>query len=75
MKANLLFFYVLTFIFFKGSAQTLFTENFEGVLNSSTNLPNKWSETGLSDNELYFVGDSVDANYTVNGWYLLIQNS
>jgi Secretion system C-terminal sorting domain len=66
MKTKLLIFFVLTLIFFKGSAQTLFTENFEGVLNSSTNLPNKWSETGLSDNELYFVGDSVDANYTVN---------
>ncbi len=66
MKTNLLIFFVLTLIFFKGSAQTLFTENFEGVLNSTTDLPNKWSETGLSENELYFVGDSVDANYTVN---------
>ncbi len=66
MKTNLLIFFVLTLILFKGSAQTLFTENFEGLLNSTTNLPNKWSETGLSDNELYFVGDSIDANYTVN---------
>jgi trimeric autotransporter adhesin len=42
--------------------QTIFSENFEGSLNPGTQLPDGWSETGLSDDGIYMVGTEVDAD-------------
>ena len=51
------------------NAQVLFYENFEGVIDNTTKLPINWQETGSSQDGIFTVGDSVQANY------LLDQNS
>lgn len=43
------------------NGQTLFTENFEGALGANM-LTTGWTETGLSTDGIYMVGDDVDAN-------------
>ena len=55
------------------NAQVFFSENFEGQLNSSTDLPFSWSKKGLSKDKIFQVGDSVSTCVKSNGellWYV-----
>lgn len=47
-------------------AQILFYENFEGVLNNTTKLPENWQENGKSLDGFFSVGDSIQANYILS---------
>jgi hypothetical protein len=60
----LVVFFFLTFSV--GNTQVLFSENFEGVINNSTQLPANWQESGNSLDGMYTVGDSSLANYILN---------
>lgn len=44
------------------NSQIFFTEDFEGVLSPTTLLPATWTETGLSTDGIYEVGDATLAN-------------
>ncbi|MBI2258317.1 MAG: T9SS type A sorting domain-containing protein [Flavobacteriia bacterium] len=64
---NIYSFSIITFFLFCFNqnllfSQTIFSEDFEGVLDGTTNLPIGWTETGLSDDGIYFVGTDVEAN-------------
>jgi hypothetical protein len=48
-------------------SQSFFKEDFEGAINSSTNLPFTWTKSTLSSDGGFKVGDSIEANYKVNG--------
>jgi len=52
---------------FNLKAQNLFFENFEGNIENITSLPKGWSKTGLSNDKIYQVGDSIDAVFNING--------
>jgi hypothetical protein len=43
-------------------SQVIFSENFEGALDPTTELPFGWAETGMSDDGIYMVGDEFDAD-------------
>ena len=57
------FAFLLFSLFFwqQAGAQIFFTENFEG-LTGSNGLPTSWTESGLSTDGIYYVGDSADAD-------------
>ncbi|WCL82105.1 T9SS type A sorting domain-containing protein [Saprospira sp. CCB-QB6] len=57
------FAFLLFSLFFwqQAGAQIFFTENFEG-LTGSNGLPTNWTESGLSTDGIYYVGDSADAD-------------
>ena len=44
----------------------MFSENFEGSVNNTTNIPLNWQETGNSLDGIFSVGDSINANYLLN---------
>ena len=50
------------------SAQVFFTEDFEGVIDTTTNLPVSWMESGLSDDGVWSVGDAAAASSTYITW-------
>jgi hypothetical protein len=60
-------FCLLTVVNFSLFSQSFFKEDFEGAMNSSTNLPFTWTKSSLSSDGGFKVGDSTDANYKVNG--------
>ena len=68
---------ILFFLFFlftlELKAQLLFSENFEGVLDENSLLPNDWSKKGLSNDKIFQVGDSLTAIFKINGetlWFV-----
>lgn len=63
-KALICLLFVVNFAVF---SQSFFKENFEGSINNSTNLPFTWSKSSLANDGGFKVGDSIDANYKVNG--------
>ncbi len=44
------------------NAQIFFTENFEGAMNATTDLPASWTETGLSTDGIWSTGDATAAS-------------
>ena len=44
------------------SAQVIFSEDFEGAVEPSTDLPTGWTETGLSTDGIWSTGNSTDAS-------------
>ena len=63
-KALFCLLFVVNFSLF---SQSFFKENFEGAINSSTNLPFTWTKSSIANDGGFKVGDSIDANYKVNG--------
>jgi hypothetical protein len=68
---------IFIFLFFlftiESKAQLLFSENFEGVLDENSLLPNDWSKKGLSNDKIFQVGDSLTAIFKINGetlWFV-----
>lgn len=68
---------ILFFLFFlftlELKAQLLFSENFEGVLDENSLLPNDWSKKGLSNDKIFQVGDSLTAIFKINAetlWFV-----
>ncbi len=67
-KMNKVYSYVLVLLLFcvaqtQSEAQVFFSEDFEGTMNATTNIPTNWTETtaGASDG-IYDVGDNLLAN-------------
>lgn len=56
----------LSVLTFSLNAQILFSENFEGSMDTVTKIPLNWKKTGLSLDGIYEVGDSARANYILN---------
>lgn len=54
-------------------AQILFSEDFQGSIDSKTQLPLNWNESGISKDQIFQTGDSVSSRLVINGdllWYI-----
>jgi hypothetical protein len=58
-----IFFSSFNFVF----SQVVFFEDFENSTNVNTKLPQGWTESGLSKDGIFQVGDSVSSSFSVNG--------
>lgn len=68
MKFHFKIVFIFIFLFvYSSRAQVLYSENFEGSLNIQTGLTNGWSKSGLSKDQIFQIGDSSSAYYSING--------
>jgi hypothetical protein len=58
---------IFLFCFTHSFSQVVFNEDFEGGIQVNTSLPSGWSESGLSKDGMFQVGDSASASYSLNG--------
>lgn len=49
-------------------SQVFYSEDFEGTMNATTNLPTNWTESGLSTDGIWTVGDAAAASSAYISW-------
>ena len=66
-QCKILLLLINCFLYFHLNSQILFNENFEGVIDNTTFLPIGWSKSGLSNDKIFQIGDSISATFKING--------